>query len=136
MQADELEFGVRKSVNWGTVTAMVSFHLLAVAALFYTTPGAVAVAIALHWICGGWGICMGYHRLLTHRSFKVAKPIAYFLAVCGTLTLQGGPIFWTAVHRVHHQKSDVHRHSPAAGGRKPPHAALNSSPHAAHPCVR
>ena len=49
---------------------------------------------------------MGYHRLHTHRSYSTPKVIEYFFAVCGTLTLQGGPIFWTAVHRIHHQNSD------------------------------
>lgn len=114
---DELEFGIARGVNWGTVSVMVVFHVLAVVALFYTTPGAVISAAILHWMCGGWGICMGYHRLHTHRSFKVVKPIEYFLAVCGTLTLQGGPIFWTAVHRIHHQKSDSagDPHSPRDG---------------------
>ena len=85
---------------------MGAFHVLAVAALFYTTWQAVAVAATLHWICVGWGIGMGYHRLHTHRSYQVPKLLEYFFAVCGTLTLQGGPIFWAALHRVHHQHSD------------------------------
>lgn len=86
--------------------AMVVFHILAVVALFYTTWQAVVVAIALHWICIGWGIGMGYHRLHTHRAYETPRVIEYFLAVCATMTLQGGPIFWTAVHRIHHQHSD------------------------------
>ena len=99
-------FGSRDGINWLTLVTMVAFHILAVAAVFYTTWQAVAVAVALHWVCIGWGIGMGYHRLHTHRSYVVPRPLEYFLAVCGTLTLQGGPIFWTAVHRVHHQNSD------------------------------
>ena len=43
---------------------------------------------------------MGYHRLHTHRGFKTYKLFEYFLAICGTLTLEGGPIFWVATHRV------------------------------------
>jgi stearoyl-CoA desaturase (delta-9 desaturase) len=41
----------------------------------------------------------------------------YFFAVCGTLTLEGGPIFWTAIHRIHHQRSDQpgDPHSPREG---------------------
>jgi stearoyl-CoA desaturase (delta-9 desaturase) len=41
----------------------------------------------------------------------------YFFALCGTLTLEGGPIFWVAVHRVHHQNSDQpgDPHSPRDG---------------------
>ena len=99
------------------MVVMVSFHVLALVALFYMTWDAVLVAAVLHWICACWGICMGYHRLHTHRSYKVPKPVEYFLALCGTLTLQGGPIFWTAVHRVHHQKSDQDGdpHSPRDG---------------------
>jgi stearoyl-CoA desaturase (delta-9 desaturase) len=49
---------------------------------------------------------MGYHRLHTHRSYETPKVIEYFFAVCATMTLQGGPIFWTACHRIHHQYSD------------------------------
>ncbi|MBG99871.1 MAG: acyl-CoA desaturase [Solibacterales bacterium] len=85
---------------------MVSFHILAVVALFNVTWSAVIVACVLHWMCACWGITMGYHRLHTHRSYRVPKLIEYFFAICGALTLQGGPIFWTAIHRVHHQNSD------------------------------
>lgn len=52
------------------------------------------------------GIGLGYHRLHTHRSYKTPKIVEYFFAICATMTLQGGPIFWTALHRIHHQKSD------------------------------
>ena len=106
MNGSQTDFGDKSKVNWTTLTAMVIFHMLAVTALFYTTWQAVTVAVVLHWICIGWGIGMGYHRLHTHRSYEVPKPIEYFLAVCATLTLQGGPIFWTACHRIHHKYSD------------------------------
>lgn len=60
---------------------------------------------------------MGYHRLLTHRSYKTPKWIEYFLTVCATLALEGGPIFWVATHRIHHQFSDKEGdpHSPRDG---------------------
>jgi fatty-acid desaturase len=60
---------------------------------------------------------MGYHRLHTHRSYKVPLWLEYFFALCGSLTLEGGPIFWVAVHRIHHQKSDLpgDPHSPRDG---------------------
>ena len=61
---------------------------------------------------------MGYHRLHTHRGFKTSKAFEYFLAVCGTLTLEGGPIFWVATHRVHHQHSDQRRRSAHAARRR------------------
>ncbi len=61
---------------------------------------------------------MGYHRLHTHRGFKTPKLFEYFLAVCGTLTLEGGPIFWVAIHRQHHQHSDqpLDPHTPRVNG--------------------
>lgn len=102
----ELDFGDRSKINWTTLIAMSIFHVLAVVAFFFFTWDALLVAIALHWIAIGWGIGMGYHRLHTHRSYKVPKLLDYFFAVCGTLTLEGGPMFWVAVHRIHHQKSD------------------------------
>jgi hypothetical protein len=72
----------------------------------------------LHWMSTGLGISMGYHRLHTHRSYRVPLALEYFFAVCGTLTLEGGPIFWVATHRIHHQKSDQpgDPHSPRDGG--------------------
>ena len=106
MIVSNTEFGDKSAVNWVTMIAMTAFHVLAVAAFFFVTWQAVVVAVVLHWTCVGWGIGMGYHRLHTHRSYSTPKVIEYFFAVCGTLTLQGGPIFWTAVHRIHHQNSD------------------------------
>ena len=79
---------------------------------------ALAVALFLFWMCTGLGISMGYHRLHTHRSYRMPLALEYFLAVCGALTLEGGPIFWVATHRLHHQKSDQpgDPHSPHDGG--------------------
>ena len=70
------------------------------------------------WIvAGSFGIGMGYHRLLTHRGYKTPKWVEYFLTTCGTLALEGGPIFWVATHRIHHQYSDKEGdpHSPREG---------------------
>ena len=99
-------FGNRSQIAWSTLIVMVVFHVLAIAAFFYMTFDAVLLAVVLHWTCIGWGIGMGYHRLHTHRSYKVPKLLEYFFALCAVLTLQGGPIFWVAGHRVHHQYSD------------------------------
>lgn len=104
-------------LNWITCFFMAAFHVLAIVALFHFAWGPFLLAVALTWIGLSWGIGMGYHRLHTHRGYKVPKWLEYFLAVCGTLTLEGGPIFWVAVHRIHHQKSDQpgDPHSPREG---------------------
>jgi stearoyl-CoA desaturase (delta-9 desaturase) len=105
------------NINWVTATALIVFHAGAVASLFFITWQAVLAAALLYWLCIGCGIGMGYHRLHTHRSYKTPKWIEYFLAVCGSMTLEGGPIFWVATHRIHHQLSDQEGdpHSPRDG---------------------
>jgi stearoyl-CoA desaturase (delta-9 desaturase) len=108
---------VSKGVNWITAIAMTAFHVGAVAAFFFFDWCALAVTVALWYISGCWGIGMGYHRLLTHRGYKTPKWVEYFLTLCGTLALEGGPIFWVATHRIHHQNSDQEGdpHSPREG---------------------
>src|SRR3954452_15098044 len=104
-------------LNWVTVGGLAVFHAGALAAPFLFTWQAVRIALALLWISGGWGIGMGYHRLLTHRSYRTPRWIEHFLAVCGALALQGGPIFWVGAHRLHHQNADSpgDPHSPRDG---------------------
>ena len=108
----------QQGVNWITAIAMAGFHVGAVAALFYIDVGAILTAVVLWIMAGSLGIGMGYHRLLTHRGYKTYRWIEYFLTWCGTLALEGGPIFWVATHRVHHQKSDQEGdpHTPREGG--------------------
>ncbi len=76
------------------------------------------VAMFLWWVAGGLGVGMGYHRLLTHRGYKTPKWVEYVLTICGTLALEGGPIFFVAIHRMHHQNTDKEGdpHSPQDGG--------------------
>ncbi|MBV8819087.1 MAG: fatty acid desaturase, partial [Acidobacteriaceae bacterium] len=107
----------RGRVNWPTTIVFSLFHVGAIAALFMFSWRALAVTVFLYWMCVGLGISLGYHRLHTHRSFKVPLLVEYFFALCGTLTLEGGPIFWVAMHRIHHQKSDRpgDPHSPREG---------------------
>ena len=93
-------------LNWTTTVVMAMFHVGAIAALFFFSWKALAVSAAIYWVTIGLGISMGYHRLLTHRSYKVPLWLEYFFTVCGASTLEGGPIFWVATHRIHHQKSD------------------------------
>jgi fatty-acid desaturase len=107
----------RQGMNWLTTIILALLHIGAIAAFFMFSWTALATAVLLYWMATGLGISMGYHRLHTHRSYKVPTALEYFFAVCGTLTLEGGPIFWVATHRVHHQNSDQpgDPHSPRDG---------------------
>lgn len=104
-------------IVWITTLFMVAFHLGAIAALFFFSWKALLLAGLLWWVAGSLGIGMGYHRLLTHRGYKTPKWMEYFLTLCATLALEGGPIFWVATHRQHHQNTDKEGdpHSPRDG---------------------
>jgi len=106
METDARPFIRRTGINWISLTAFTLFHFGAVAALFFFTWPAFFAALALYWVSQSLGIGMGYPRLLTHRSYQLPKWIEYFLAICGTLALESGPMFWVATHRIHHQFSD------------------------------
>ena len=94
------------NINWITSIAMGLFHVGAIAALFFFSWTNLAVALVMYFFAINVGIGMAYHRLLTHRGYKTPKWVEYFISACGTMALEGGPIFWVATHRVHHQNSD------------------------------
>ncbi len=75
------------------------------------------VVFTVMFLACGLGITVGYHRLLTHRSFQTYKPIEYGFAILGSMAIQGGPMDWVADHRKHHAHSDVEGdpHSPHVG---------------------
>jgi stearoyl-CoA desaturase (delta-9 desaturase) len=107
----------RARTNWFTAIILALLHTGAIAALFMFSWRNLAVAVFLYWLTTGLGISLGYHRLHTHRSYRVPLLLEYFFAACGAATLEGGPIFWVATHRLHHQKSDQFGdpHSPRDG---------------------
>jgi len=107
----------RDQVNWVTAIFTAIFHTGALLAPFFFTWKAIFVSMFLWWISGSLGIGMCYHRLLTHRGYKVPKWLEYTLTVFATLALEGGPIFWVATHRIHHRYSDQEGdpHSPRDG---------------------
>lgn len=96
----------KANVNWPTLGFLILFHLAAVGALFFWSWPAIITAVVLSWVGGSLGIGMGWHRLMTHRGYKVPKVIEYFLVFCGSLALEGGPIQWATTHRIHHAHTD------------------------------
>ncbi len=93
-------------INWITAIVMVLFHAGAIAALFCFSWKNLAAFAIMYFFAINVGIGMAYHRLLTHRGYRVPRWLEYFITACGTMALEGGPIFWVATHRVHHQNSD------------------------------
>jgi fatty-acid desaturase len=117
VSSEIFEIAQHKRLNWTTTIAMALFHLGAIAALFVFSWRNFWISVFLYWVATGLGISLGYHRLHTHRSYKAPRLLEYFFAICGCLTLEGGPITWVATHRIHHQKSDHEGdpHSPRDG---------------------
>lgn len=75
------------------------------------------IAFLVSYIWHGFGITIGYHRLLSHRSFKCGKALEYFWVLPGYLAYEGSPIWWAAIHRAHHRHVDtpLDPHSPRYG---------------------
>ncbi len=97
--------------------SVIAIHVAAVVGgiLFFSWPG-LLTAVALAVVTTSLGISAGYHRLLVHRGYTTPAPIRYFFSLCGTLALQGGPLSWSATHRLHHQHAEDEDdpHSPHA----------------------
>ncbi len=112
-----LEFGQsHKGINWKNVTIIASFHLLAIPAFFTFSWQNFAALVIGNWIVGSLGVGLGWHRLLTHRSFKAPKWLEYTLTTLATMSVQDSPDKWVATHRIHHkfteQKGDPHSTRP------------------------
>ena len=58
------------------------------------------------YVIAGFGVTVGFHRLLTHRSFQTYKPVEYAFAAAGSMAVQGPVIDWVADHRKHHAHAD------------------------------
>jgi stearoyl-CoA desaturase (delta-9 desaturase) len=104
-------------INWPNVLWLALLHVGCLAAPFLFTWEAVVLTVVLHWFTGGIGICLGFHRHLTHLSFSTYKPVRWLLAFIGGLAGEGAVIDWVSNHRKHHAHSDQEDdpHSPHDG---------------------
>ena len=82
----------RLGLDWPVTVWIISIHALALAAPFYFTWKALALAFGLPWLTGSIGVCMGYHRQLTHGSFCTYRPIRWLLALIGGLSGEGSAL--------------------------------------------
>jgi len=106
-----------RNINWPVLVFLVLMHIGAVAAFFHFSWTGVALMVGLYCFTGCIGITFGYHRMLTHRGFKLHAIPRFFVHLAGTLALQGPPLYWALAHRVHHARSDKEGdpHSPLHG---------------------
>ena len=104
-------------VNWGASIWLVALHIGALAFPWTFSWSGLAIVIFMHWLTGSIGICLGFHRLLTHTGMETPKWLSRSLAFIGSLAGEGGPLSWCANHRKHHAFSDQvgDPHSPNDG---------------------
>jgi stearoyl-CoA desaturase (delta-9 desaturase) len=110
-----------RTQNIGTVVITVLPFIGLLAAVTMSWNEAVGLTdlilfLGLYVICG-FGITIGYHRMLTHRAFEAIAPLKAALLVAGSLAIQGAAIDWAVDHRTHHAFSDKEGdpHSPHHG---------------------
>jgi stearoyl-CoA desaturase (delta-9 desaturase) len=105
------------ALSWTNVAFFGTIHGLAMLSPWFFSWSALGMTIFLHWLFGSIGICLGYHRLLSHRSLQVSKWLEYVLVTLGVLAIQGGPIFWVAGHRLHHAYTEDEDKDPYSSRR-------------------
>jgi len=90
------------------------------------------VVLAIMYALTGFGITIGFHRMLTHRAFQTSKPVEYLFAALGSMAVQGPVIHWVADHRKHHAHTDEEGdpHSPHVGAGSGVRGALRGLFHA------
>ena len=106
------------TIDWPLVLWVGGVHAAAVAAPFFMTWSGVAICLILYYVTGSLGVCLGYHRLLTHGSFATPRIVRLFFAFLGGISGEGSALHWVANHRKHHSFSDQagDPHTPRDGG--------------------
>lgn len=107
---------LRLPVFWHYLLPIVAIHAFALAALLpwcFSWTGVGLLFVGIHFY-GCLGINIGYHRLLSHRSFRTYPWFERLLTIVAMCSMQDTPARWVATHRLHHRHSDEEEdpHSP------------------------
>ena len=108
-----------RAINIVGVLLPFGAFVLAIALAWGSLVTAEALAIAaVMYLITGFGITVGFHRLLAHRAFVAQPPVRLALAAAGTMAMMGGPVRWVTNHRKHHAFADEEGdpHSPHLTG--------------------
>ena len=105
-------------MNLAAVVLPFAAFIAAIVLLWNSAVSATDLGIlAVMYVLTGLGVTVGFHRMLTHRSFVVPKPLEYTFAILGSMAVQGPVMSWVADHRKHHAHADEEGdpHSPHVG---------------------
>src|SRR3954464_8898998 len=107
---------LERRVNIAAVFLPFAVVAIAVTLMWGHWVGWSDVAVfALMYVLSGFGVTVGFHRMLTHRAFQTHRLTRYLFAFLGSLSVQVPVIDWVADHRKHHAHTDVE------GGPPSPH---------------
>jgi stearoyl-CoA desaturase (delta-9 desaturase) len=100
-----------RSLSWGTILLFLTMTLVTVLgvplfAYFYDYTALDWTLLVLFYIVTGMGITVGYHRMISHRSFECRAWVKVCLLIAGGWALQNSALLWCADHIRHHARTD------------------------------
>ncbi len=107
-----------RKIMWGQLIPYIAIHLACFAVIWVGwSPAALIVAVVLY-VVRVFALTAFYHRYFSHRAFKTSRIVQFLGAVAGNASMQRGPLWWAAHHRLHHRVSDApgDLHSPHQDG--------------------
>jgi len=106
-------------IDWVKSIPFLGVHAVALGTIVLGRFSWALLGLALaSYFLRMFGITAGYHRYLSHRSFRTGRAFQFLLALLGTTATQKGPLWWAGHHRDHHRFSDQPEdvHSPVQRG--------------------
>ena len=110
---------LERRLTVGVVVVPFLAFIAAVVLLWGGLVGGRDLAIfTVMYLLVGFGVTVGFHRMLTHRAFEAPSAARATLAALGSMSVQGAVIHWVADHRQHHTFTDEEGdpHSPHLHG--------------------
>ena len=107
-----------RRIDWLRTIPFIAMHLAVLAVLLVGwSPIAVLTAASLY-VLRMFAITGFYHRYFSHKTFSTSRVLQFIFAVIGASSVQRGPLWWAAHHRMHHVNSDrpFDLHSPVQKG--------------------
>jgi len=111
--------GKKITYGHGIFILQLTAYLSVIPMIAYADLHHYLITLVAYFCFGGLGMIVGYHRLHSHRSFKVPLWFEKLITIFATMSITGPAIDWVAIHRAHHKWHDTEKdpHSPDHLGR-------------------
>ncbi len=107
-----------EKIEWLRTSPFWLLHLVCLAPIWVGVSWTAAAVCVLLYYVRMFGITAGYHRYVSHASFRTGRVFQFLLGLLGASAMQKGPLWWASLHRHHHANSDEPDdvHSPVQRG--------------------